>query len=378
MHRREVARVARPAAIGAANRPSEPRSRRLRAAARWPRASPCPASGAGTPPPGEPRRRPAAARRARCRTCRSSSARRSHSSSPAAGTTLNASPLRTTVGTDVRCAGPSRIVQRRHRLRGAREREQRVRALLRRRARVRRAAVREHPQRARGLALDDDRLLPVRRQLAALEAQAGVVAREALGVDEVARAPLLVADEQQRDLREGVRALRERAQHAEREDVAALHVDGPRRRRAGRRRARAGGARSWAWTVSTWPSRTTRPLPLPASVTMRSSAWSADEHGARSTRAPSGTRSSATSNAASATGDVARGRGDGDEALELGGRARGDLRGGGRRSRDPCAWFYLMTAEPHILRACSAPAGASPPSPRRSQRCRPGAATASR
>ena len=66
---------------------------------------------------------------------------------------------------------------------------------------------------------------PVRRQLAALEAQAGVPAREAVGVDERAGAPFLVADEQQRDLLEELRAQRQLAQDAEREDVAALHVD---------------------------------------------------------------------------------------------------------------------------------------------------------
>jgi hypothetical protein len=47
-------------------------------------------------------------------------------------------------------------------------------------------------------------------------------------VRERADAPLLVDDEQQRDLGERLRPPRERAQHAERQHVAALHVDGAR------------------------------------------------------------------------------------------------------------------------------------------------------
>jgi len=88
--------------------------------------------------------------------------------------------------------------------------------------------VRAHAQRAGRLAAHDDRLVAVGGQLAALEAQAGVPAREALRVDEVADAPFLVADEQQRDLLEVVRAPRELAQDAERQDVTALHVDAAR------------------------------------------------------------------------------------------------------------------------------------------------------
>ena len=79
--------------------------------------------------------------------------------------------------------------------------------------------------RARGLAADDDALVTA-PQLAGLEAQARVEAREALHVAEVVRPPLLVAHEQQRELGEQLGALGERAQRAEREHVAALHVDG--------------------------------------------------------------------------------------------------------------------------------------------------------
>ena len=90
---------------------------------------------------------------------------------------------------------------------------------------MRLAPVREDAQGPRRLALDDDGVVAVRRQLAALEAQAGVPAREAVGVDEPAGAPFLVAHEQQRDLLEELRPQRQLAQDAEREDVAALHVD---------------------------------------------------------------------------------------------------------------------------------------------------------
>jgi hypothetical protein len=47
-------------------------------------------------------------------------------------------------------------------------------------------------------------------------------------VGEGGRAPLLVADEQERGLRERVPAPGERAQHAECQHDAALHVDGAR------------------------------------------------------------------------------------------------------------------------------------------------------
>ncbi len=91
---------------------------------------------------------------------------------------------------------------------------------------MRRAPARVDADRARGLAAHDHALLAVGRELAGLEAQAGVPAGEALGVQERRRAPLLVADEQQPDLGEVLGALLERAERAEREHDAALHVDG--------------------------------------------------------------------------------------------------------------------------------------------------------
>ncbi len=153
--------------------------------------------------------------------------------------------------------GAARVVLGGDGLGGGREREQRVEALVGRRARVRAAAVREDLHGAGRLALDDDRVVAVGVELAGLEAQARVEAREAVDVAERADAPLLVDDEQQGDLGEELGPRAQRAQDAEREHVAALHVDGARaveavgvlgiafeRRgaRRGRRRCRGGRA----------------------------------------------------------------------------------------------------------------------------------------
>src|SRR3954470_2680899 len=56
----------------------------------------------------------------------------------------------------------------------------------------------------------------------------------------------------------------------------------------------------WATTVSTWPSSRTRPSPVPASRATRSSAWSGEEHGTRSSAASSGRRAAHTATHSSA------------------------------------------------------------------------------
>ena len=109
-------------------------------------------------------------------------------------------------------------------LRRLREREQRVDAAVGR-PRVRLAPVRAHAQRPGGLALDHDRVMAVLGQLPGLEAQAGVEALEPRDVAEGRRAPLLIADEQQRRLAELGRPRCQRTQGAEGEHDAALHVD---------------------------------------------------------------------------------------------------------------------------------------------------------
>jgi hypothetical protein len=108
------------------------------------------------------------------------------------------------------------------------ERDQRVAALVRGAPGVGGAAGGRDPQRARRLAAEDHSLLAGGRALPSLEAQAGVVTGEALDVGERLAAPLLVGNEQDRQLGERLRALHQRAGHAEREDHAALHVDRPR------------------------------------------------------------------------------------------------------------------------------------------------------
>jgi hypothetical protein len=84
--------------------------------------------------------------------------------------------------------------------------------------------VRLDVDRAGRLAPHDHRFVLV-TQLARLEAQARVEAGEALDVGERLRPPLLVVDEQQRDLRVELGAGGERAQRAQRDHDAALHVD---------------------------------------------------------------------------------------------------------------------------------------------------------
>ncbi len=86
--------------------------------------------------------------------------------------------------------------------------------------------VADHLQGPGGLAPDHHALLAAGAALTGLEAQAGVVVREPLRVHERRDPPLLVADQQDRELGERLRVARERAGDAEREDHAALHVGG--------------------------------------------------------------------------------------------------------------------------------------------------------
>ena len=130
-----------------------------------------------------------------------------------------------TVGTAVRWAGPSGSCAAATALRGHAERQQRIAAAVGGGARVRRAPVRDHLDRARRLAPDHDAVVTVGRALAALEAQAGVPAGEARDVRQRGLAPLLVADHEQRDLGVVRRAPGEQPHRAEREHDAALHVD---------------------------------------------------------------------------------------------------------------------------------------------------------
>ena len=171
-----------------------------------------------------------------------SSARTSQKSSPAPGTTLNASPERITVGTAVRWAAPCGSCARGDELRGLGEREQRVAAAVRRGAAVGAAAVRGDVDRARRLAPDHDALVGA-GELARLEAQARVEAGEARRRGRSRRCATPRRRRAAARAARRARARGERPQRADGEDVAALHVDAAASRAAARRRAAAAGAR---------------------------------------------------------------------------------------------------------------------------------------
>ena len=210
----------------------------------------------------------------------SSSARRSQNSSPPPGTTLNASPACMTVGTEVRRARAVRVVAGGRRLRRRRQRQQRVAAAVGRGAGVRGAPGRGDLDRPGRLAPHDHAVVAVRVALAALEAQARVPAREALDVGER-------------------RTLRHSSSHTSSSATSAKSLA-----RAGRAARMApsesttppfmstapeptsfspsrvsGRWSAWATTVSTWPSSSSRRVPVPRSRASRSGAWSGLEHG---------------------------------------------------------------------------------------------------
>ena len=153
------------------------------------------------------------------------SARMSLTSSPEPGTTLNAAPEFRTVGTAVRRSGPSGSWQPATAWAAAAS----ASSALRPRSGAEpeceaRPSARTFSVPA-ALRRTHDAVVALRRARAALEAEAGVEAREALHVAERRRPPLLVADQQQRDLGVVLRARGQRAHDAEREHDAALHVD---------------------------------------------------------------------------------------------------------------------------------------------------------
>ena len=105
---------------------------------------------------------------------------------------------------------------------------------------MRRDALGHHPQRRRGLALGDHRLLARRIELTRLEAEAGVVAGEARDVAEAAGAPLLVDDGEQGELGKALRDRRERRPQRRRAPARSRPSCRPRPSRpAARRRGRA-------------------------------------------------------------------------------------------------------------------------------------------
>ena len=189
------------------------------------------------------------------------SARMSNSSSPSAGTTLNASPTQDRRH-HAQPLRPVRVVSPRHLDRGGRQREQSVPALIGGAAGVGGASGACHAHRARRLARDHHALSALDAELPALEAQAGVVAGEPLDVAELVPAPLLVGDQQQRQLGEHVSPPGERRATPSDSTTPPFMstVPGPYSRSPSRR---SGMCEECPMTVSTWPSSMSLAVPCP-------------------------------------------------------------------------------------------------------------------
>ena len=247
------------------------------------------------------------------------------------GTTLKASPARRTVGTAVRRCGALRVLAGRDRLGRGGEGQQRVDALVGRRARVRAAPVRGHAQRAGRLAARRPR--PRRPRPAGRPRSTG----------------------RRRSPRSAGRGRRARCATPRRTRAAAR----PRRSRScasasARRTPRAstsppfmsivpeprscspsrvsGRCSSWATTVSRWPSSSSRREPEPVRRMSRSGAWSGEEHSHALDRRLVGRQRRDERGGLVGAVDVAAGRRDRHERLEL---ALGAGRDGGGVLSDP-------------------------------------------
>ena len=217
----------------------------------------------------------------------------SQNSSPPPGTTLNASPERTTVGTAVRRCRAGRVVAGGDGLRGVGQRQQRVAA----------AAGAEPECAARPGAVTGSSRPPCgapprrrgrRRRVAALEAQARVPAGEAVDVGERPRC----ATPRRRRAAAQPRRIARGAGRAAR--IAPIESTTPPfmstlPEPTSLSPSRVSGRWSpWATTVSRWPSSSTRREPVPRSCATRSGAWPGQEHGRRSISASSGGRAAHT------------------------------------------------------------------------------------
>ena len=198
---------------------------------------------------------------------RRSCARRSAMTSPAAGTTLNASPERMIVGTDVSASSPPGRGVAAIACAAVASASSALTPLSGADAGVRLAAVRAHAQRPGRLALDD-RPPPPPPARAGPPRSTGRrrSRRSARAWRERDHPPLLVVDEQQRDLGERRRARRPRPARAGRRRRARRRPScrpSPTRR-AARPRASAAGGRACGTTVSRWPSEQHPPLSVAA------------------------------------------------------------------------------------------------------------------
>ncbi len=148
-------------------------------------------------------------------------------------------------------------------------------------------------------------------------------------------------------------------------------------RRAGRRRGLSGVWESWPMTVSTWPSSSTRPPPVPGiRATRVRSARRRSSTASRSITASGGSSAAHSAIASSAPCQVTRWRGDGDQRLQLALGARGD-------PRRPTLGRSIGPTAGAVGRPSADSAGGSPASPGssseagRSVRRRPGRASGS-
>ena len=295
-------------------RPAEPGARRARAAAWSPRSYPSPATRARSSARSS-RRTLLGDRRDHGSNASQPSARMSNISSPAAGTTFNASPARIDRRHDAQALGTARVVQRGPdravaRAPAARCAPGRARCPNARRARWRPPAACRRPFGARR------RPRSARRPLARLEAQARVVAGEPLHMRECVGAPFLVGNEQHRYLRERLRTRRTAP--------APRPARAPRRpscppspaRTAGRRRGAAARATSWLMTVSMWPSSSSRRDPRPA-IRADQVRRAPGSSRARARSPPRRQQRHAQRDRLLRARDISRGRGHRHERLEL-------------------------------------------------------------
>ena len=219
-------------------------------------------------------------------------------------------------------------------LRGGGEREQRVAAAVGRRAGVGGAAARRRPGSCRP-PCGARRRPPRRRRRARRPRSTGTrpSRRSARRGANGAGPPLLVADEQQRDLGVVLAAAR-RARAGRRARARRRPSCRPcRSRPASRRRARAAGGRRGRRRCRGGRAAGSGRAPVPARRASRSGAWSGEEHGMRSSCGLVGQQRGAhRRRTPRRRGTSPEGEETADERLELARRAAGDLR---RRLADP-------------------------------------------
>ena len=260
----------------------------------------------------------AGSRRARARIAASVSARRSQDSSPRPGTTLNASPACSTVGTAVRCSGPSGAWRAATACAAAASASSALRPRSGAEPECAARPARVHLDRPGRLAPHDDAL--ARRPASARRPRSTGTRPSRRSARRARTAPCATPRRRRAAApprRSRARRAGERAQRAEREHDAALHVD-----RAGAEQVVAVAPQRLVVRVGDdGVDVAEQQDPAPRRAAQRGRAGRARGR-ARST-AGARPRASAGSSAAQTRGallravDVARRRRDGDERLEL-------------------------------------------------------------